>query len=78
MIGTHLRPFGPSLSRIRCSSNDARRINIGGGDSIKIPQKRTGMRPRIDLTKQEALELQLEVKSIVKSLLNLITGIAKE
>lgn len=78
MICTHLRPFALSRSRIRCSSNDASRINIGGGDSIKIPQKRTGMRPRIDLTKHEAVELQLEVKSILKSLSNLVTGTTEE
>ena len=48
---------------VRCLPGDAGHINIGGGERIRLPKKKTGFRPRVDLTKEQAVELQLEVTS---------------
>ncbi|GMH33972.1 hypothetical protein BSKO_01806 [Bryopsis sp. KO-2023] len=35
-------------------------IPIGGGESIRLPKKREGIWPSFDLTKEEALEIQMK------------------
>ena len=57
-VGCHAR-----YPVVRCLPGDAGHINIGGGESIRLPKKKTGFRPRVDLTKEQAVQLQLEVTS---------------
>lgn len=50
-------------SKMRCAKGDPTggEIPIGGGDSIRIPKKREGIWPSYDLTKEEAVQIQLKV-----------------
>lgn len=36
-------------------------LSIGGGDKIKLPKKRSGIHPNAELTRDEVVELQLQV-----------------
>lgn len=37
------------------------KINIGGGDSIRLPKKKIGFVPRYELTHTDAVKLQMKV-----------------
>eukprot|EP00803_Ostreobium_quekettii_P010452 evm.model.scf_31.3 EVM.evm.TU.scf_31.3 scf_31:46305-51402(-) len=53
-------PPRPCRCRTACVPGDAEELPIGGGESIRLPKKRTGTWPNIDLTREQAVELQLE------------------
>lgn len=63
--------FTVQISRIQSRRGGTRQccvdgesyLSIGGGDRIKLPRRRTGIHPNVELTRDEAIQVQLEVRN---------------